>query len=276
MSEISPDHWEEAFAAYALDAATGRLFRGLAHNLNGVAQAFSMQTELLRMLFSQAENLLAQGENAATPEEGREVCRKLKAMLERRASLVVHLEKEVKVIQEVMGRCSVLAAAGEPAAATPFSLRALVETELEFLNGDNFFKHKVGKELVCPDDLPPWKGYLVEIHQIVAILLENAAQALQASVAAGQAAPALRVALALSDGRLVLAISDNGDGFTPEQQGQLFEPFYTTRPGRLGVGLWLARRLAGRFGGEIGCESAGGRTTFTLAMPRQGAGHGDH
>ena len=69
--------WEEAFVAYGLDAAVGRRFRGLTHNLNGVAQAFSMQTELLGMFFSRAGEILQQLEQAPTLEETREMGQKL-------------------------------------------------------------------------------------------------------------------------------------------------------------------------------------------------------
>lgn len=273
MPEISPNEWGEAFAAYSLDAATGRLFRGLAHNINGVAQAFSMQTELLQMLFLQADTLLSQGENAASLEEAREACRKLKGLLERRASLAVHLEREVKVIQAIMQRCSgLVAASSDSPGRPPFVLAAVVEIELEFMAGDGIFKHKVEKVLALPPDLPPLRGFLVEIHQILFILLENAAQSLQVASAAGQGSPVLTIGAARGDQQIQLTISDNGEGIAPEQQARIFDPFYTTRPGRLGVGLWLARRLAARFGGEIDCESAAGRTTFTLMIPFHGDG----
>ncbi|HSH14054.1 MAG TPA: ATP-binding protein, partial [Desulfurivibrionaceae bacterium] len=139
--------------------------------------------------------------------------------------------------------------------------------------GDGFFKHKVKKELALPPDLPPLRGFLVEIHQILFILLENAAQSLQVASAAGQASSLLTIAVVRGDQQLRLAITDNGEGIGPEQQTRIFEPLYTTRPGRLGVGLWLARRLAGRFAGEIGCESLAGRTTFNLLIPFRGDGN---
>lgn len=271
MREIGHDEWEKALAVYGLDAATGRLFRGLAHNINGVAQAFSMQTELLQMLFVQADGLLAELEKATTLDEAREVSRKLKTMLERRASLVVHLEREVRVVQAIMRRCSgLVAASGESATGATFSLQTVIEIELEFMNGDGFFKHRVKKELTLAPDLPPLQGFLVETHQVLAALLENAVQSMQACFADGRAGACLAIAVSVDGKRILLAVSDNGEGIAPECQGRIFEPFYTTRPGRLGVGLWLARRLAERFGGAISCESRPGRTTFTLAIPLDG------
>lgn len=272
MHIIRESEWEKAFVAYGFDAATGRLFRGLAHNSNGVAQAFSMQTELLQMMFAQADGLFSQIENAASLNEAREVGRKLKVLLERRASLVVHLEREVQVIQQIMHRCSgLVAATGESAAALPpFSLRTVVETELEFMNGDGFFKHKVKKELTLPTDLPSLQVGLVEIHLIIATLLENAAQSMQVTFAAGQTEPGLAISASASGKQIFLAVSDNGEGIDIASQARIFEPFFTTRPERLGIGLWLARRLAERFGGSINCESVVGCTTFTLVIPCQG------
>ena len=273
MQELGQEQWQRAFAAYGFDAATGRLFRGLAHNINGVAQAFSMQTELLQMLFTQAGSLLAQVENASSLDEAREICRKLNGVLERRASLVVHLEREVNVIREIMQRCSGLVADAGQAPGRPFLLREVVETELEFLNGDGFFKHKVKKEVEFAADISPCTGFQVEIHQILLTLIENALQAMQVSFIAGQTFPCLRISAAISEDHILLAISDNGEGIPPELQAQIFEPFFSTRPGRLGLGLWLSRKFAERFGGAISCESVPDRTTFTLAIPCEGGGY---
>jgi len=105
-------------------------------------------------------------------------------------------------------------------------------------------------------------------------VLENSAQSMQAAMATGLASPALLISAVLGDRQIRLAISDNGQGIDPEQQARIFAPFYSTRPGQLGMGLWLARRLAGRFGGTINCESEPGRTTFTMTIPLPGESNG--
>ena len=170
-----------------------------------------------------------------------------------------------------MQRCSGLVAATENAAiGTEFSLRAVLETELEFMNGDGFFKHQVNKELNVAAELPLLHGYLVEIHQILAILLENAVQSLQAAFSAGSVSPCLEISAAVATNQILLTISDNGAGIEPESQTRIFEPFYSTRPGRLGMGLFLARKMAERFAGAISCTSVPDCTAFTLAIPRQG------
>jgi signal transduction histidine kinase len=51
--------------------------------------------------------------------------------------------------------------------------------------------------------------------------------------------------------RLVVEVLDNGPGLDAQTQEQAFERFFTTRPGRAGLGLCVARTLITRGGGEI-------------------------
>lgn len=56
----------------------------------------------------------------------------------------------------------------------------------------------------------------------------------------------------LKSGRyVVLTVSDDGVGMTPETQSQIFQPFFTTKPSRHGYSLALVKRLLGKRGGGI-------------------------
>ncbi len=65
------------------------------------------------------------------------------------------------------------------------------------------------------------------------------------------------------DGRLQITISDRGCGMSPEVLDRAGEPFFTTKsPGQgLGLGIFLARTLAERFGGRLRLESSPGSGT---------------
>lgn len=54
----------------------------------------------------------------------------------------------------------------------------------------------------------------------------------------------LRIAADVRDGQLSLEIDDDGPGVSPDRQGKLFEPFFTTDAQGTGLGLFLARELA--------------------------------
>jgi two-component system sensor histidine kinase RegB len=102
-------------------------------------------------------------------------------------------------------------------------------------------------------------------EQAIANLLDNAAEATQ-----GRAARQVRVQLSRVREDLQLTISDNGVGVPEPLLRRIGEPFFTTKePGRgTGLGLYLARHVVEREGGELQVESTEGRgTRVTLTVP---------
>lgn len=66
----------------------------------------------------------------------------------------------------------------------------------------------------------------------------------------------------------VLDVTDTGRGIPLDQQAQVFDAFYSTRPGGSGLGLPTVRRIVEAHGGTIGLESEPGRgTKFTIRLP---------
>jgi PAS domain S-box-containing protein len=61
---------------------------------------------------------------------------------------------------------------------------------------------------------------------------------------------------------------DTGVGIPPEVQSRLFDPFHTTKPEGLGLGLFISQSIVREHGGEIQVESAPGEgTSFTIWLP---------
>lgn len=94
--------------------------------------------------------------------------------------------------------------------------------------------------------------------------------------------PAGAVGLKVSreEGFLVVTVSDRGPGFSPEALARAGEPFFTTKgPGRgMGLGIFLARSLAERFGGELRLQSVvgqGASVSFLVPMSRVTGRNGD-
>lgn len=66
-----------------------------------------------------------------------------------------------------------------------------------------------------------------------------------------------------------ICIADTGPGLAPSVRARLFQPFVTTKPDGLGVGLSVCRRIAEAHGGTLHAEDApGGGTVFSLTLPR--------
>jgi signal transduction histidine kinase len=113
--------------------------------------------------------------------------------------------------------------------------------------------------------LPTVHGDPERLRQLLDNLVSNAVK----YSAAGQE---VRVSLGGDNGRVRLAVRDNGPGIAPEHQTLIFEKFGRAatggaKPGT-GLGLFIARSIAQAHGGSLDVQSALGRgTTFTLTLP---------
>jgi signal transduction histidine kinase/tetratricopeptide (TPR) repeat protein len=71
--------------------------------------------------------------------------------------------------------------------------------------------------------------------------------------------------------RVLVTVTDNGKGISPDHLGRIFDPFFTTRTVGEGTGLGLSicQGIVRPFGGRLSVESAVGQgTTFTVALTR--------
>ncbi|MBI5410031.1 MAG: ATP-binding protein, partial [Nitrospirae bacterium] len=66
----------------------------------------------------------------------------------------------------------------------------------------------------------------------------------------------------------VIEISDTGSGIKPENLNDIFNPFFTTKSGGIGLGLAITRRIIEEHNGRIEVESELGRgTVFRIYLP---------
>lgn len=69
-------------------------------------------------------------------------------------------------------------------------------------------------------------------------------------------------------GRVELAVIDRGSGVKPEHREQIFNPFFTTKPSGVGLGLAITAKIVDEHGGQISLESEPGRgSTFVVSLP---------
>jgi signal transduction histidine kinase len=100
----------------------------------------------------------------------------------------------------------------------------------------------------------------------VSRVLENAAEAQDRST------HPIVVGLWSDPERLYMDVTDHGPGIDGRMRRRMFSPFFTTKPGHHGVGLYFARLIVERNEGtmEIGPSETGG-TRVLLAFPREPA-----
>ncbi|MFH7320358.1 sensor histidine kinase [Desulfurivibrio sp. D14AmB] len=252
--------WENAYLEQLATAAVGRLFRGVIHNLNGVLQVSSLHGDMSAMVLHRAAELVGQLATAST-DRAAALRAELEALVVGQRDSVDKLQEKTRQGTQILRRVLELPPLS-PGSAPPWTLNEVLACEVEFLSADPFFKHKVVKELEPAAQLPPLGGDLLKIHQIVYLLLDNALAAVRDQVEARIEARISRNAAGLE-----LLLGDNGPGIAPAHRERIFEPFFTTRPEAMGLGLYLARKLARLEGGELTCLEAESGALFRLLLP---------
>ncbi len=171
-------------------------------------------------------------------------------------------------IQEAAMRISGLVAAikgfvhmDQAMVAEPVNLAASLGNTVAVLNAKARAK-AVAIAVSVPPDLPRVRGFVGELNQIWANLIDNALDAVAVS---GR----IDVIATHEPRGVVVRVVDNGPGIPPEIRGRLFEPFFTTKPVGQGTGLGLdiVHRLVSHNDAEIEVDSEPGRTEFSVTLP---------
>jgi PAS domain S-box-containing protein len=121
--------------------------------------------------------------------------------------------------------------------------------EVIALTRSEVVKNGVSMQTQLAEVLPLIQGDRVQLQQVILNLIINAVEAMSST---GEGLRELRISTgkAESDGVLV-AVRDSGPGLAPASLERLFEAFYTTKPGGLGMGLSICRSIIEAHGGRL-------------------------
>jgi len=164
---------------------------------------------------------------------------------------------------EVIHRLRALFKKGE-SHLQPLDANELVREVLSIAHGDLVTRAVE----VLPDlapQLPLIEGDRVQLEQVMLNLLMNGCDAMSAGGADGRR---LSIRSRSSDSSVQISFTDLGPGFRAEDYDKLFQPFYTTKPQGLGLGLSISRSIVTAHGGRLwGSSSPGHGATFHIALP---------
>ncbi len=104
----------------------------------------------------------------------------------------------------------------------------------------------------------------IQIQQVLTNLIRNASEAMRDS-------PRKELVVKTvpdGPGSIVLEVADTGTGVSEEMAAQLFKPFVTTKPGGMGVGLSISKRIVEAHGGTLSMHrNENGGATFRFTLP---------
>ena len=131
--------------------------------------------------------------------------------------------------------------------------------EIIALTHSEAVKNGVSVQTQFVEDLPLVQGDRVQLQQVILNLIVNALEATR-GLDAGSREVLISTAKGQSD-EVLVAVQDSGPGLDPGNVERVFEAFYSTKPGGLGMGLSISRSII---------EAHGGRLWATANVP-QGA-----
>ena len=218
-------------------AALGSLLAGVAHELNNP----------LSVVVARAVLLEEQGDSATQA-----AAVKIRAAAERCARIV---------------RTFLAMARQQRPERGPVAINDVVSAALD-ITGYAVRTSSIELALDLADDMPLILADADQLHQVLLNLIINAQQSLQ-----DQPAPRrmrVKSRFASTAGLLVVTVADNGPGIPAHLRARIFEPYFTTKPTGVGLGVGLAVSLGivEAHGGtlSVDCPSEGG-AVFTIALP---------
>ena len=109
-------------------------------------------------------------------------------------------------------------------------------------------------------------GHNGQLQQVILNLIRNAAEAMELE---SNRARVLRVKTAIHDrADVLLSIEDSGTGIDPNQLNRIFESFFTSKSGGMGIGLSICRSIVEAHGGRIWASSDGHHgSVFNVLLP---------
>jgi PAS domain S-box-containing protein len=187
--------------------------------------------------------------------------------LEEARAAVERIIRDGNRASEVIRRIRALAKKTDPQTAwldvndVIHEVGALVQSEVR--------KHRVLLRMALSTALPPLLGDRVQLQQVVLNLIINGIEAMS-SVADRPRELLIQSGTQGSSG-IFVAVRDSGIGLDPQHLARLFDAFFTTKPGGMGMGLSISRTIIEAHGGQLwATPNEGHGATFRFTLPTGG------
>jgi C4-dicarboxylate-specific signal transduction histidine kinase len=149
-------------------------------------------------------------------------------------------------------------------------INGAIREVIELTRGETV-KNGVSVQTQLAEGLPLIEADPIEVQQVILNLIINAVEAMSGTSERARE-------LLITTGRrepngVLVAVKDSGPGLAPEHLERVFESFYTTKPGGLGLGLSICRSIIDAHGGQLWAEAnVPYGATFQFAVPARRGG----
>ena len=222
-------------------SAVGQVSASIAHEVNQPLTALTTYASVARRLVTR--------DDPASQARLLEAVRKMVQQAERAALVIRRLRRFFEKDREEVGL---------------HDLTEVVDEALELaLIGANGLDIHVKVDL--DRKVPPVPFDRIQIQQVIVNLVRNAVEAV-----AGCNPREIEIASHLRGGDVEVRVADTGSGISPEIAAILFEPFNSSKPGGMGLGLSISRSIIEAHGGELRARPGEqGGAVFTFNLPLQ-------
>ena len=115
-------------------------------------------------------------------------------------------------------------------------------------------------------DLPSVNGDRVQLQQVLINLVMNGVEAMHSPTDRPRE---LLIRSTANSNHVLIQVQDSGEGLNPQQVEHIFEPFFTSKPEGIGMGLSISRSIVESHGGRLWAEPVPRGALFQFTLPTQ-------
>jgi PAS domain S-box-containing protein len=191
--------------------------------------------------------------------------------LERARDSVDRITRDAHRASEIITRIRSMTKKAPPA-QLPVDLNGVIADVLSFARGE-LVARGISIRPALLEDLPSIAGDRVQLQQVVLNLVMNAVEAM-ASVTGRERVLAITSRRA-NDGSPILTVEDSGLGLDAANADRIFDAFFTTKPGGMGMGLSISTSIVEAHGGRLWASpNLPHGTAFHFTLPIGGGTEG--
>ena len=184
--------------------------------------------------------------------------------LEEAREAVQRIERDGKRAGEVIARIRALSRKTSTE-KEPLDLNVAIEEVVSLAHGEAK-RYRVTMRLDLAPDLPRVVGDRVQLQQVMLNLIINGVEAMHAVT--DRSRELLIKTGAGETGLVQVSVRDSGTGLEPQQMDRIFDAFYTTKAGGMGMGLSISRSIITNHGGQLwAIANDGPGTIFQFTVP---------